>query len=59
MDSTTTTANSKWVTIAIGAGIAFAVYKFAPGNHVKGAALGVLGMIVARQIPYVNTALAA
>lgn len=50
---------NKWIAVAIGGGIAFAVFKFAPNNLVKGAALGVLGTIVARQVPYVNTALAA
>jgi xanthosine utilization system XapX-like protein len=39
-------------------GIAFAVYKFVPNPAVKAAALGVVGTIVAKQIPYVSDALA-
>lgn len=45
------------VKLAIAAGVAFGVYKFVGNQAVKGAALGVLGVIVARQIPYVNAAL--
>jgi hypothetical protein len=39
--------------LAITAGILFAVFKFGPG-YAKGAALGVAGVIVAKQIPYVQ-----
>lgn len=37
--------------------IVFAVYKFVPNAAVKAAALGVGGMIVAKQVPYVNEAI--
>jgi len=44
--------------LAIAAGAAFAAYKFSSNQLVKTAALGVLGVVVAKQIPYVKTALA-
>lgn len=43
--------------VAIALGIAYGIYKFAPSQMVKAAALGVAGTIVARQIPYVKDAL--
>lgn len=43
---------------AIALGIVFAIYKFVPNQAVKAAALGVVGTIVARQIPYVQDAIA-
>lgn len=43
----------------IAAGIVFAAIKFAPNASVKTAALGVAGVLVASQIPYVSDALAA
>lgn len=44
--------------LGIALGATFAVYKFVPNAAVKAAALGVMGVIVARQVPYVSTALA-
>jgi len=44
---------------AIAAGILFAAIKFVPNAQVKAAALGVAGVMVARQIPYLSDALAA
>ena len=38
--------------------ITFGVYKFAPNAAVKAAALGVLGVVVAKQVPYVRDAIA-
>ena len=35
----------------------YAVYRFVPNQAVKAAALGVVGTIVARQIPYVQDAI--
>jgi len=43
--------------LAIAAGVAFAVAKFSSNAWVKGAAVGVLGVIVAKQVPYVRDAL--
>jgi gamma-glutamyl phosphate reductase len=40
----------------IALGIVFAVYKFVPNQAVKAAALGVGGIIVAKQVPYVRDA---
>lgn len=42
----------------IAAGIVFAAIKFGPNASVKAAALGVAGVMVAKQIPYVQDALA-
>jgi hypothetical protein len=44
--------------LGIGLAVAVAVAKFAPHQAVKAAALGVAGVIVARQLPYVGAALA-
>lgn len=44
--------------LAIAAGVTFAVYKFVPNAAVKAAALGVIGVMVAKQVPYVSNALA-
>ena len=43
--------------LAIAAGIAFAAFKFSHNQAVKGAALGVLGVMVAKRLPYVGAAL--
>ena len=45
--------------LGIAAGILYAVYKFAPNNAVKAAAVGVAGTIVAARVPYLRDALAA
>ena len=42
----------------IAAAIVFAAYKWAPNAFVKGAAAGVAGTIIAKQIPYVSDAIA-
>jgi len=36
----------------------YAVYRFAPSQMIKAAALGVGGVIVAKRIPYVREAMA-
>jgi hypothetical protein len=43
--------------LAIALGATYAAYKFIPNQSVKAAALGVMGVIVAKQVPYVNEAL--
>lgn len=50
--------NSKYVGAAIAVGAAFAVYHFAKNTAVKTAALGVIGTVIAKQLPYVQDALA-
>ena len=40
--------------LAIGAGILFAAWKFAPNASVKTAVLGVAGVLVAKNTPIVN-----
>ena len=40
--------------LAIALGIVYAVYRFVPSAPAKAAALGVAGVIVAKQIPYVQ-----
>lgn len=44
---------------AMGAAIAFAVYKFVDNTLVKSAAIGVIGTIVAKQLPIVRDAVNA
>jgi hypothetical protein len=39
---------------AIGLAAVYAVYKYGKFNAVKAAALGVGGMIVAKQVPYIK-----
>ena len=43
--------------LAIAGGICFAIYKYVENPTVKTAAIGVLGFIVAKQVPYVKDAL--
>lgn len=43
---------------AVAVGIAYAAAKFSSNAMVKAAAYGVIGVIVAKQIPYVQDALA-
>lgn len=50
--------SSEITKIAIALGVCFAAYKFLPHSAAKAAALGVAGTIVAKQIPYVQDALA-
>lgn len=49
---------SKLMPAAIAVGIAFAVSHFVKNPMVKAAAYGVIGTIVAKQLPYVQDALA-
>jgi hypothetical protein len=42
----------------IALGICYGAYRFAPNQAVKGAALGVGGVIIAKKIPYLQQALA-
>lgn len=49
---------SDLIRAAIALGIVWATYKFAPSAAVKAAALGVGGVVVARQLPFVKDALA-
>lgn len=44
---------AKLVNLGIAAGIIFAAYKFGPAP-VKAAALGVAGVIVAKNVPYLS-----
>lgn len=43
-------------TLAIALAIVYGVYRFVPNASVKAAALGVGGVLVARQLPYVGDA---
>jgi len=40
--------------LAIAGGILFAAWKFAPNAIIKGGALSIAAVIIAKQIPYVN-----
>lgn len=44
--------------LGIALGICYAVYRFVPNAQAKAAALGVGGVIIAKQIPYVSEAMA-
>ena len=46
------------IKLAIAGGVAFAAYKYSPNVFVKAAAAGVIGVMVAKRIPYVSEALA-
>lgn len=48
---------SKLVPTAIALGICFAISKFVPNAMVKAGALGVMGVIVAKNVPFVKNAL--
>ena len=48
----------QYLPLAIALGICYGVYKFAPNQAMKGAALGVGGVIIAKKIPYLQNALA-
>jgi NAD(P)H-dependent flavin oxidoreductase YrpB (nitropropane dioxygenase family) len=48
---------SKLVPLGIALGICYAVQHFVKNQAVKAAAIGVAGVIVAKQIPYVQDAL--
>lgn len=49
---------SDLIKAAIALGIVWAIYKFVPGQATKAAALGVGGVILAKQLPFVKDALA-
>lgn len=44
--------------LGIAAGLLFAVYKFAPNGMIKGAAVSVAAVIVAKQVPFISNTLA-
>ncbi len=44
--------------VAIGAAICYGVYKYVNNPLVKSAAVGVLGLIVAKQLPFVKDSVA-
>lgn len=46
--------SNPYVKAGIALGIVYAAWKFAPSAAVKAAALGVGGVIIAKQIPYVK-----
>lgn len=46
------------MSMGIALALVYAAWKFAPSQAVKAAALGVGGVIVGKQIPYIKTALA-
>lgn len=48
---------SDLIKAAIALGIVYGVYRFVPGQAVKAAALGVGGVVIAKQIPFVRDAL--
>jgi hypothetical protein len=49
---------SDLVTLGMALAISFGVYHFVKNPAVKAASLGVMGVIVAKQIPYVKDAMA-
>lgn len=49
--------SSQLTKLAIGLGACFAVYKFSGHQAAKAMALGVAGVIIGRQVPYVRDAL--
>lgn len=50
-------SQSEMVRTAVAVGILFAAYKFIPNQQAKAAALGVLGVVIAKQVPYVQDAI--
>lgn len=53
----TKVTSSQMTKMAIALGACFAVYKFIDHSAAKAMALGVAGVIVGRQVPYVRDAL--
>jgi hypothetical protein len=51
-------STSQLTQIGIALAICYGVYRFAPIQAAKAAALGVAGVVVAKQVPYVQDALA-
>ena len=50
--------SSQITKIGLALGILYAVYKFVPNQAAKAAALGCAGVIVGKQLPYVQDAIA-
>lgn len=46
--------SSPLMKVALALGAVYVAYKYGPNNAVKGAALGVGGLIVAKQIPVIK-----
>lgn len=47
--------DNKWVKLAIAGAVLYGAYKYLPGGAVKNAmVLGVAGVLIARNTPYVN-----
>lgn len=49
--------STDYTSLAIALGICFGIYKFAPEQAVKAGAIAVGAVIVAKQLPYLSTAL--
>lgn len=49
---------NKMKALAIGLALVYGVYKFGKGDALKAAALGVGGVMIAKNVPYVRDALA-
>lgn len=50
--------NPQLIKVGISAAACFAVFKYVSNPAVKSAAIGVLGIIVAKQLPYIKDSLA-
>ncbi|MGC1173127.1 hypothetical protein [Polaromonas sp.] len=50
-------SKEKMIATGIALGICYGLHKFVGNNSVKAAALGVAGVIVAKNIPYLSAAL--
>jgi hypothetical protein len=46
--------SSDYMKMAVALGIIYAVYRFVPNQMAKAAALGVGGVIIAKNVPYVK-----
>ena len=51
--------NANLSKVAIGAAICYGVFKYVSNPAVKSAAIGVLGIIVAKQVPFLKDAVNA
>ncbi len=49
---------AEMTTVGIALAICFAAYKFLPNAAMKAAALGIGGVVIAKQVPYLSDALA-
>lgn len=45
-----------YLNLAVAAGLVYAVYRFAPNGAIKAMALGVGGVMAAKQLPYLRAA---